>query len=205
MTAAAEPRLDELVRRRWSVSRWVVVAALVAVTGGLVAMVLGGDETDGRDALRHRGEPAFNVLYEPALVRAAEPRGDELARLEARPDGVDASLTVRALPDGDVPFGGLPVYAERRLAALREEHGPLRVRSEGKARIWGAPGYRIEYRARGVQGQDVLLFPQDTGLTGGALLSFRRSTAGRPGPRGREAVGEVRRVMRSFQFGASRR
>lgn len=203
--SAAEPRLDQLVRRRWKVSPLAMLAILLVLTAGAVAAVIGGNGIDGRDALIHRGEPAFNLLYEPSLVEAVEPRGDELARLEARPDGLRARVTVRALPDGGLPFGGLPVYAERHLAALRDELGPLRLRQEGKARIWGAPGYRIEYRARGVQGQDVLLFPDDTGLAGGAVVSFRRAAGRRPRPREREAVGEVRRVVRSFQFGASRR
>lgn len=200
------PTLPDLLRGRFGLSPWVAAALLaVVLAAGLVVVLNAGDTAGGRADLVHRERPSFNLLYDDALVRAVAPRRGELARLEARPRRARATVTVRRLADSPLVFGALPVYAEHRIAALREELGELRLREEGKARIWGHPGYRLDYRAGRIAGSDVLLFPDEAALRGGALVSFRQVRGGRKRPRDRAAVAEVRRVLRSFQFGADRR
>lgn len=204
MGPAGEPTLPALLRSRHGIPPYLTLLALAALAAGLLAAVLLRNAGGGTEALFVAGPPAFSVLYDDDHVRAVPPVGKELARLEGR-RGI-ASLTVTPLPGSPLPFGGLPVFAERHLAVLAREHDRLRVRSEGKAAIRGAPGYRVVYRAgRGrdrVQGQDVLLYPDATALRGGALLRFTQARRGRGS---RAAVNEVRSVMRSFEFGRDRR
>ena len=195
------PTLPALLRRRLGIPVRATVAAVLVLAGALVAaaLALGGDD---RAMLVQRSDPQFTLLYTESAVRPVDATGGELARLQARRRALGATLTVRRLPDSDLPFGALPLYAHDHIRSL----GGVDIRQEGRERVWGAPGYRVEFRDGDVFGLDVFVFPDDVGIEGGVLLSMRQN---RP-PGGldegdRHALDEVRRVQRSFQFGTKRK
>lgn len=200
---------------RWLRERFGVRERTTVIAAGVLAVLLVGAAAarwaaDPREQLVHRGEPAFNLLYRPEVLRPVEPGAGELTRLEGRHGRVRFVLTVRRLPPSELSFPSLPILGGRHADALeRAQPGPFLLREESRARVNGFPGYQVIFRAgpRGarVLGRDLLVFPDEKDLTQGVLVSLRQHEP--RALRDEETVDRIvhaRRAQRSFAFGTGR-
>ena len=204
------PSGPELVRRHLGPRGRVALAAAGVVLLAVIALLV-VSAGDGLTKFEHRAAPQFTLLYPPAEVDRVEPRRGELARLEARRNGLRIDVTVRPLTlppyEGSVS-GLLPVYADRHAAALARELPGFRYQRDGKARVNDAPGYQLRYRtgsaARPTTGIDIFVVPED-GRRDGVILRYRQTNP----PRAldepeRDLVKATRKAFRSFRFGLDR-
>jgi hypothetical protein len=200
------PSGPELVRRHLGPRGRVALAAAGVVLLAVIALLV-VSAGDGLTKFEHRAAPQFTLLYPPAEVDRVEPRPSELARLEARRNGLRIDVTVRPLTlppyEGSVS-GLLPVYADRHAAALARELPGFRYQRDGKARVNDAPGYQLRYRAGRMTGIDLLIVPED-GDREGVLLRFRQTNPQRAlGAGQKELAKATRKAFRSFRFGLDR-
>jgi len=175
------PTLPQLVGprlRAWP--RWARVA--LAVAGALVVAAVFWVlflKDDGRVSVLAREPIAFNLLYgEGKLVRAVPRDGEVLRLVTPATDPDPASATVRpvVLPpyEGDVS-GVLPTYATGLIAQMRAADPEFVLRSEGRARVNGQPGYQIQFQTkqggRTAYGRRALLFVDEPGVREGADIT----------------------------------
>jgi len=203
------PGAPELIRRRFGPRGVRVAAAAVALLAvAAVFAVLAGD---GLTSLEHRSAPVFTILHPADTVRRVAPAPGELVRLRSRRGQLEGVVTVRrvTLPAyrGSVS-GLLPLSIERHERALAAELPGFRVRQEGKARVNGAPGYQVRYRAgppgRRLTGIDIFLVAED-GQRDGVLLRYRQTNPARAlDEADRDLVKATRKAFRSFRFGLDR-
>jgi len=206
------PTLPVLLRRRFGVAERVTVAAGLLLLLGALGTLLISPYIARKAQLVHRGNPTFNLVYPAQVVHRVAPHPGELARLEAHRQRVSATLTARPLHlpayAGIVSFGLLPVYEHRYVQRLRRQYPGFELRDEGKARINGAPGYQVGFRAgrRGhyTWGRDILFIPRDDAVRDGVLVSLRLINVGKPTKREQRLIDAVRGVLRSFAFGTDR-
>ncbi len=209
------PSLPVLLRDRAGIAPRVTVAVVVALVVLFgAAMVIVRPGADDGEQLVHEGNPVFNVLYEPDVLRAVQPRPGELLRLEGERGHPAVSVTVRplSLPPyrGDISHGLLPVFAVRHIEALKARYDGFKLLGEGRARVNDAPGYEVLFRSGPPSartfGSDVLLVTAENEGRDAVILSLRREVAGRRrlGEAGREFSKVARKAFRSFRYGRDR-
>jgi hypothetical protein len=211
------PTLPAALRERFGVPPVVTLAVTGAVAlAAIVAIVvsLTRPPSPGVQVV-HEQPPVFNLLYTPGALREAEPRGDQLLRLEGLREGLRAEVTVEPLElpryDGDITHGLLPVFADRFVEAAKRDMPGLTLTQEGRARVNNAVGYEVGYArltdAERFTGRQVLLVPDDPEEgRGQVLLSLTlRSPGGRKlAPPERNLAFLARKAYRSFRFGTER-
>lgn len=206
------PTLPALLRERGVSRRAMALGAAVLVLLAIAAVVASRAAGDS-EQLVAEGPPAFNLVYDASALSEREPRPGELARLAGGRRNVSITVAVRRVEvppydRGDVVGGFLPIFAEKRLAALEREYGEVEVFDEGKARTNGLPGYQIGFGARvggdRLFGRDTYVFPDDPRATEGVLLSMRRVVRGRQRPADKELFGLAKEAFASFAFGDDR-
>jgi len=201
------PSLPQLLRARFGVPERISTAiALVAV---LIAAVVVIATRNGDVHYIHRADPVFNLRYASVLHRAPA-RAGVLFELDGRRGSLFLqSLVIRPerLPAyrGSVS-GMLPVYAAHRMEQMRRRFNGLAVLDEGKARVGGAPGYQIGFRARlggrTVFGREVLVVPDEPGARDGvAMTVVQTHAAGAHTLDDVGNVGAIKKPFRSFRFG----
>jgi hypothetical protein len=205
------PTGPELIRRRFGPRAGRAIAVAAAVVVVILAVLIATRTGDGLTTLEHRSAPVFTLLHPVGQVRRAAPGPGELVRLRSRRGPLEITVTVRRLTlpaySGSVS-GFLPVYADRHVQALAAELPAFQARSEGKARVNGAPGYQIKYRAgmpqRPMTGIDTLVLPED-GRRDGVVLRYRQTNPPRAlDAAGKDLVKATRKAFRSFRFGLDR-
>jgi hypothetical protein len=206
-----EPTLPALVRRRTGLPERATVALLVLALVLIAAAVLiVRPRVDGVSKLVHGDQPAFNLVYASGALHEADPRPDELARLEGRRGRQTATITVRplALPahEGDAAHGLLPVYASGHIRELAAELDGFKLLDEHRTRLNDAPGYEMRFQSGSTIGIDTVLLPDEEETRGAVLLSMRRTVDGRPrlGKREKEYADLVSEAFRSFEYGTGR-
>lgn len=206
------PTLPALLRAR-GVSRRAMAIGAAALLAFAIAAVLVIRSQRDQAGLVVDGPPTFNLVYKPSIMHEAPPRAGELARLEGSRRNGSVEITVRAVhvppyPQGDVVGGYLPVLAERRLAELRALYGPVQVFDEGKARINLFPGYQIGFGAQErhfkLFGRDAYVFPKESDVQDGVLLSLRRTVRRKPTAADEEFYKAAKLAFTSFAFGEGR-
>ena len=205
------PTLPELISRRFSISRRAaIIAAVVAFV--ILAIVIKVATDNGLKKLVVNGSPTFNVLYDPAQLHEATPRGGELMHLAGRRGHVDVAVTVRHanLPPykGDTIGGLLPLYTGQLATQLARQLPGFAMGTEGKARVNQALGYQISYTSK-VGGNPtywrrVFLLPSPDKPDQAIDLVMRQTFIGRIRPRGRALLQATRKAFRSFRFGTGR-
>lgn len=205
------PTLPALLAARGMSRRGMAVLAAAVVIVGLGGW-FGLQAVRDREHLVVAGPPEFNLVYPPSAFHRVAPRGGELVRLEGGGRRVSAAITARAVrlppyPGGDVVGGYLPILAERRIGELRGSYGPLQLFNEGKARINLFPGYQIGFGARRgavrIFGRDTYLFPKETDVSDGVLLSLRRFVRRRPTAEDDVFLQAAKDAFNTFAFGES--
>ena len=178
----------------------ISLAALVVLAG--FALLIRGD--DGRTEFAHDGRNAFTLRYPPSMKPVAAQPG-EIVRFEARRGALAVSLAIRGADFPQRRFPDLPIVASLHGDELRARLPELQLRDEGRTRLSGQPAYELNYRfgpaGRRSSGRDVLVFPDESGLRDGAILSTRTVKPGQPLNEGdRDLVKEVRRAAHSLLF-----
>jgi hypothetical protein len=181
-----------------------VLCAGLAVAAGAAFLLL----RDRDKRASYDGRPAFDLTYDPDHLHTVAPRAGELMRL--RGDGADGlrfDIAVRRLrlpPYRGDASGILPIYADRRLQALRAATPRLALRLEGKANVAEAPGYAVWFRpapgVRRVLRSETMLVPR-SGARDGLLLSYRQTKAAPLTEADQDVIRDVRGVVRSVRFG----
>ncbi len=198
--------------RRWP--RWLriaLVAAAVVVLAGVVVAVRSGAEQ--RDTIVVRSPLAFNLVYQAdKLDRVAPAAGEELRLRSPKGTAAPALVTVRPVrlpPYAGDPAGMLPVFAAGLIREMQRGDPGLILRSEGRARVNGQPGYQIQFQTRQnghtVYGRRALLFEDKSGVRDGAditLLATRSPTI--PNVDAVGSNGPTKLVYRSFRLGTER-
>ena len=206
------PTLPALLAARGVSRRAMAIGAVALVAFAVAAVLVIRAQRDQAD-LVVAGPPTFNLVYPPSILHEAQTRDGELARLEGSRRNGSVAITVRAIrvppyPGADVVGGYLPILAEQRLAELQAQYGSIEVFDEGKARINLFPGYQIGFGARvaGARlfGRDTYLFPQETGVQDGVLLSLRRTVRHKPTAADDDFYRAAKAVFTSFAFGEGR-
>jgi hypothetical protein len=187
--------------------RRAVVAALVLLVVGLIAIGLLAARPDGTHVVRH--EPLVYNLFHPDSLQELKPGRGELLHLEHRRGGKLVSQFVveplKLPPYRGNPGGILPILAEPELARLRESFPGMTPVEEGKARINNAAGYALLFVAGRdplVWGRLVLLPKPGRHPREGVKLLVLGTRAG-----GNEKLtdigneGELRDPYRTFKFG----
>ena len=209
------PTLPEIagpwVRRRPRWLRIAVVAAVLLVAVATVLAVRGSAEPTTTVVVR--SPLAFNLVYQAdRLDRIAPGAGEEL-RLHSKPgDRAPALIAVRPVrlpPYTGDPAGTLPVFASRLIAQMQRADPTFVLRSEGRARVNGQPGYQIQFQVtrngRTVYGRRALLFEDKPAVREGAditLLATRSPTV--PNVDSVGSNGPTKLVYRSFRLGTER-
>ncbi|MEJ7892162.1 MAG: hypothetical protein WKF94_05940 [Solirubrobacteraceae bacterium] len=179
-----------------------VAAALgvaVVVAAGVYVLAI-RDPLDSKTLYVHDGAPVFTVLYDDEQMVPVAREPGELLRLRGARRELVATLSVRRtqLPpyDGDV-VGVLPVFADN----YARERG-LRLTTDTRARINGAPGYELGYAG----GTTLILVPEETpGTRDAIVLTFaEKQPPGRDQGGGQRVSLAMRSALRSFAFGADR-
>jgi hypothetical protein len=201
------PSLPQLLRARLGVPERI--SAAVALAAVVVAAVVVIASRGGDVHYIHRSDPVFNLRYAPVLHRVPA-RGGVLFELDGRRGSLFLqSLVIRPLRlpayRGSVS-GMLPVYAARRMELVRRRYTDLAVLDEGKARVGGAPGYQIGFRARlggrTVFGRQVLVVPDEPGARDGVMMTVVQThAAGAHSLDDVGNVGAIKKAFRSFRFG----
>lgn len=177
--------------------RLAAAAAAAAVVVVVALVVLSG--RDGDTVFRHEGDPAFTLLYDEEQVVPVEAEPGELLRMRGARRELVTTLTVEPvrLPayEGDA-VGALPVFADN-YARERE----LRLTTDTRARLGGAPGYELGYDG----GATLIVVPDEPGARDGVVLTV---TEEQPDERdrggGQRVARAMRSALRSFEFGAER-
>lgn len=206
------PSLPALVHARFGIAPRTTAAVLLAVVVALAAAAVGMWWLNRDPQLVHRGEPVFNLVYDDDALHEAEPRGDELVRLEGRRRRVSVAIDVRPLSlppfDGDVAKGLLPVHAELYMERLRERYPEFVVREEGRSTVNESPGYQFVYRTGGPgerrYWREILVVPDEEAPRRGVIIRFENDRPRRLGPRERQLVKAAKSAYRSFNFGTER-
>lgn len=205
------PTLPALLEAR-GVSRRAIVAGAIA----LLVLAVGGwlvlQSTRDREHLVVTGERTFNMVYKPSVLHEEPVRDGELVRIEGKRRNVTVEITARpievpAYSRGDVVGGYLPVFAEGRIAELRDLYDGVEIHDEGKSRINRQPGYQIGFSANVAEGKlfarDAYVLPDEEGAREGVLLSLRRVLLGRQTEADQEFFKTVKETFSSFAFGES--
>ena len=203
------PALPQLLRERYGVSTRVggalgVVAIVIAVA---IALVLRSNDI----VYVHGSAPTFNLRYARALHRSS-PRPGVLFELVGRRGGLFLqSLTIRPLrlpPYHGSVSGLLPVFAEPHVRAISHRFPGFDQLDEGKARISGAPGYQVGFKAklgaRTLYGREVLVVPGTPGARDGVVMTvIQTNAAGAHSVADVGSVGAMKKAFRSFTFGTT--
>ncbi|HEX8205976.1 MAG TPA: hypothetical protein VF587_07965 [Solirubrobacteraceae bacterium] len=206
------PSLPALVRDRFGVAPRRTAIALAAIVAVLGLGALLGWWLSRDPQLIHRGDPVFNLVYDDGALHEAEPRGDELARLEGRRRRVSVSVDVRplSLPPfrGDVAKGLLPIEAERYMERLKERDPSFLVLEEGRSTVNESPGYQFAYRT-GAPGsrtywREIFVVPDEEGPRRGVIIRFENRRPIRLRPREDALIDSAKSAYRSFNFGTDR-
>jgi hypothetical protein len=203
------PTLPTLLRSRGLSSRAqsAALVALIAIVAGAVLYIRAHRGTE--QATVH-GPPVFNVVYKPSTLQRVAPHDGELLRLQGKRRDITVVVAVRAVhlppyPGGDAVGGYLPILAEQRERQLAALYGPLQIYNEGKARTNKSPGYQIGFGAgragHVVYGRDVYVFPQETNVSEGALVSLRQFVSHRLTAADKAFLADARSAYFSFTFG----
>ncbi len=209
------PTLSELAGPRWRRwPRWVRIALAAGAVVLVVAVVLAARSgAEPRDTIVVRGPLAFNLVYQAdKLDRIAPAAGEELRLRSPASTAAPALVTVRPvrLPAyGGDPAGTLPVFAGGLITEMRAADPSFVLRSEGRARVNGQPGYQIQFQTtrngRTVYGRRALLFEDRPGVRDGAditMLATRSPTI--PNVDAVGSNGPTKLVYRSFRLGTER-
>ena len=206
------PTLSALLRERFGIAPRTLLA-IVVVAGLLVAAgVVAAVRASADEQLVHRGEPVFNLLYDDAALKRADPRPGELVRLEGRRRRVAVAVVVRALRlpayRGDIAKGLLPVHAELYMDELRRRDPTFQIRDEGRSTVNDSPGYQIAYRTgapgRFTYWREIFVVPDEEAPRLGVQLTFENRRPDKIGRRAFDFVLTGRSAMRSFRFGTDR-
>jgi hypothetical protein len=201
------PTLPTLLRERFGLPpRATIAAVAVLVALGAVVAIAVRPGDPGDTQFVHEGDPLFNIVYASGLLEPVEPHGDEFFRLEGERGRLTVSIAVRPLPlpapAGDVSHAFLPLYASEHAERLRGEIEGFELVEEGRARVGGAPGYEIMFRAgEGTSGSDVIVVPSEDDARGAVLISVRREVTGPLSEDARELSTATRAAFRSFTYG----
>jgi hypothetical protein len=205
------PTLPGLLNRRFGLSgRATATLALVALV--VTVLVVRAVVDDGRKTIIVRGQPTFNVLYDPSLSHRAPLRPGELLRVEGDGKGLSAGFAVRRLHlppySGDVIGGQLPLYTSVYVDRLRARLPNVQLRDEGKARLNQALGYQVGYSS-GRAGnrtywRDTFLLPPDGPASQAVVLTLRQTFSGPMTARDQALLKAMKKAFRSFRFGTSR-
>ena len=209
------PTLPELAGPRWR--RWprrVRIAIAVAAAVIVVAVVLfARSGAEQRDTIVVRSPLAFNLVYQAdKLSRITPTAGEELRLRSPAATAAPALVTVRAVrlpPYTGDPAGTLPVFASGLITQMQRADPNFILRSEGRARVNGQPGYQIQFQTkqngRTVYGRRALLFEDKPGVRDGAditMLATRSPTI--PNVDAVGSNGPTKLVYRSFRLGTER-
>lgn len=205
------PPLPDLLQRRFGVRKMVtwavgVAIALIAAAGALYALL------SGPEHITYRAGPTFNMQYSSDVMERVPPRGAELVRLEMRKGKLTASITVSRLRlppyGGNVTSGLLPVYVDAYERELARTLAGFRLHDEGSARVNDAQGYQIGFRSgapgRFTWSRDMMLVPGDEDVRDGVVLRLRQTKEGTLTKADVDALEDVRKALRSFNFGTDR-
>ncbi len=209
------PTLPEIAGPRWRRwPRWVRIAlAAAAVLLVIAIVVVVRSSAEPRDTIVVKSPLAFNLVYQAdKLDRVAPAAGDELRLRSPASTAAPALVTVRPirLPAyaGD-PAGTLPVFASGLIAQMQRADPTFVLRSEGRARVNGQPGYQIQFQTthngHTVYGRRALLFEDKPGVRDGAditMLATRSPTI--PNVDAVGSNGPTKLVYRSFRLGTER-
>jgi hypothetical protein len=209
------PTLPELAGPhlgRWP--RWATITAVVFLVLAVVAAILiARSGAEPVDTIVVRSPLAFNVLYQAdQLDRIAPGVGEELRLRSPRTDPAPTLVAVRPvrLPAyrGDAA-GTLPVFASGLIARMQRADPNFILRSEGRTRVNGQPGYQIEFQTvqngHTVYGRRTLLFEDKPGVRDGADITLLATSS--PTIPNVDAVGSygpTKLVYRSFRLGTER-
>lgn len=201
------PRLRGIGRAR----RAALVAAGLLALALLALAVRGSGSTTDTAVVR---EPvAFNLVYDTArLERPPPPPGAALELRTPASDPDAESFTVRpiTLPAYRGEAAGVqPIVASALIERMRRADPAFILRSEGRTRINGQPGYQIQFQTRvggrTAYGRRALLFADEPGVREGAdvtVLSVRSDTI--PNVDAVGSNGPMKQPYRSFRFGTDR-
>jgi hypothetical protein len=187
---------------------WAVGLAVAAIAAAGVVYAL----VSGPEHIVYRAGPTFNMQYSSDVMQRVAPRGAELVRLEMQKGTLTASITVSRLHlppyAGNVTSGLLPVYMDGYERELARTLVDFRLRDEGSARVNDAQGYQIGFRS-GPAGhftwsRDMVLVPGDEDVQDGVVLRLRQTKAGTLSETDVDALDDVRKAFRSFNFGTDR-
>jgi hypothetical protein len=205
--AEHRPTLREVLARRRPATRRAILAAIVLIALGALALRL-APQHDGVHYV-HEPAPTFNLRYGDTYSQL-KPQHDELLHIRRKLKGrVVDTFDVRrlVLPPyrGDVN-GLLPVYAEKVLAELRAAYPGLVLVEEGKARVNLVAGYSILFRVGGgpgrMFGREILLPESGPSVRNGVRIALRTwRGSGITQPRDLGARGALKTPYRSFRYG----
>jgi len=209
------PTLPEIAGPYWRrLPRWARIALLVGAVLLVVAIVVVARRgAEPRDTIVVKSPLAFNLVYQAdRLSRVAPLAGEELRLRSPAGTAAPALVTVRAVrlpPYSGDPAGTLPVFASGLITQMRRADPTFVLRSEGRARVNGQPGYQIQYQVtrngQTVYGRRALLFEDKPGVRDGAditLLATRSPTI--PNVDAVGSNGPTKLVYRSFRLGTER-
>ena len=199
------PTLPEIAAERFGVPRRKAAIVLAAGFLALVAFALILRGGDGKKEFRHDGTPAFALRYPTHLMTPVKAELGEIVRFETRRGALAITVGISAIDFPGKRFSDLPVVAAQHADAVREQIPGVEFREEGRTRLNRQPAYEVNYRygppGRRTGGRDVLLFPDETGLRHGVLISFRTVKPGGPlTEKDRDAIKLVRRGAHSLLF-----
>lgn len=209
------PTLAQLAGPRWRRwPRWVRIALIAgAVLAVIAIVVVARSGAEPRDTIVAKSPLAFNLVYQADKLQKVAPVAGEELRLRS-PAGTAAPALVTVRPvrlppyTGD-PAGTLPVFASNLINQMRRADPTFVLRSEGRARVNGQPGYQIQYQVtrngKTVYGRRALLFEDKPGVRDGAditLLATRSPTI--PNVDAVGSNGPTKLVYRSFRLGTER-
>ncbi|HEY5142680.1 MAG TPA: hypothetical protein VII98_04205 [Solirubrobacteraceae bacterium] len=209
------PTLPQIAGPHWRrLPRWARIGLAVGAVLLVIAIVLvARSGAEPRDTIVVRSPLAFNVVYQAdKLDRIAPVAGDELRLRSPASTAAPALVTVRPVrlpPYTGDPAGTLPVFASGLITEMRRADPNFILRSEGRARVNGQPGYQIQFQTtqngHTVYGRRALLFEDKPGVRDGAditLLATRSPTI--PNVDGVGSNGPTKLVYRSFRLGTER-
>jgi hypothetical protein len=202
------PTLGELLGPRWHAASRLVRAIVVAVGGGLLALVVGAALTLENAHYSHGGTVPFSFSYR-GLYRTAPALGEYVQVRSPARGSLRDSFAVGALRLPAYTTGlsaELPLYAASYIAGLRHRYAGFVLRGEGKTRVNTVPAYTVAYTARiagrTLYGRDILLLPERPGARAGVhivMLSAPSSQVTSPLLVG--TAGVLERPLETFTFG----
>jgi hypothetical protein len=205
------PTLGTLLAPRWhaaaALTRRLVIAGGLLLTGGIVALVL----TLLNVNYSHGGPVPFSFSYRGLYRVAPDPGG--YIRIEKRSPHGRLLYSFAVDPLTVPPYTGeqsaaLPLYASSYIRARRRSDPTWVLRGEGKTRVNTVPAYDVLYttvvEGREMYGRDVLLLQQHAGARRGVdivMLTAPGASKQIDGPMEIATTGTLLHPLRSLSLG----